>query len=301
MSLYNGIKIDTISSTLIYLSQRREINDLLDRFAMIDCNPARTPMEVNFANEVHAANIDPTEEQPVFEFPSLIGSLLWIARMTRPDIIFPVINLSAYTKQFKSFHVTAAKRILRYLKGTINFALRFTRSDDLASSSELVLHALSDADWGGDIATRKSTSGAVTKIFGSYIVGTCKKQEVVALSTTEAELIALTEAAKDVKSIYNILFEMHTVNDCPFTWPKNISIYVDNIAAQFIATNRVHNSRTRHIDIRYMFIRDLIEKLNVSVQRVESSENTSDIFTKALPYVTHILHRENLGVMLMPT
>ena len=304
MSLYGGIKINVFSSNFLMLSQQREIIDLIARFSMTDCNAVRTPMESNFANEVHTANVqmnnDPDFRPPVFDFSSAIGTLLWIARMTRPDILHAVITLSSYTKHFSAFHVTAVKRVIRYLKGTINYGLRFIRSDDLSTSNLLDIRTLCDADWGGDIETRRSCSGAVTTIFGSFVLATCKKQDIVALSTTEAELIALTEGTKDLKSVYNIIYEMHTAADCPFTWPEQLNVYTDNVAAQFIATQRVHNNRTRHIDIRYMFIRDLIEQMNVRVLRVESSSNTADIFTKALPYVTFIVHRAGLGVTPLP-
>ena len=143
-------------------------------------------------------------------------------------------------------------------------------------------------------------AGAVTKLYNCYISCTCRRQAVIALSTTEAELIALTEAAKDVKAILNFMKEIIKVELSPFTEIARTTISTDNIAAQFIANNRVFNNRTRHIDIRYMFIRDLMEEETINLDRIESANNTADIFTKALPFESFDIHRRNLGVVQRP-
>jgi hypothetical protein len=126
------------------------------------------------------------------------------------------------------------------------------------------------------------------------IVWRSKKQDVIALSTAESEIIAASETAKDVVMCVNFATQMKMYQTI------NAVINIDNIAAIFIANNRVNNSRTRHIDMRYMFIRDLIEKGIVRAQHVESKENVSDIFTKALCRELLAEHRASLGVAPLP-
>jgi hypothetical protein len=294
LSLYNGIKlVFSANRSSARLSQQREILALLDKFHMADCNPARTPMTTDFA----ALPRTDSDSVPVFDYPSLIGALLWIARMTRPDILFAVITLSAYMKTYTSAHVLAAKRIVRYLKGTVRFSLVFRSDPDFdPDSPNIFITSQSDADWGGDTVTRRSMSGAITKIDKCLIIATCKRQAIVALSTMEAELIALTEAARDHMSLRNFINDIINSNN-PIIRKLSIGkISTDNIATQFVAMNRIFNNRTRHIDIRYMFIRDQVEHKTLTIDRVDTTENTSDIFTKALSYDVFIVHRLGLGV-----
>jgi hypothetical protein len=295
LTLYNGIHI-RISSNIhtIRLSQQREINSLLRRFNMIDCNSARTPMLTDFNSPPRSE----TDTCPLFDYPSLIGALLWIARMTRPDILFAVITLSAFMKTFTNEHVMAAKRILRYLKSTIRYSLRFVHDPTYDLDSRTVqVTSQSDADWGGDTVTRRSMTGAITTMFNCVIITTCRRQPIVALSTMEAELIALTEAARDHMSLRNFIMDIIESNNPIITAINTGIIATDNIATQFVATNRIFNNRTRHIDIRYMYIRELVEQDIIQVTRVESRLNVSDVFTKPLSFDIFVSHRTALGVV----
>jgi hypothetical protein len=146
---------------------------------------------------------------------------------------------------------------------------------------ELHLESFSDADWGGDRATRRSTTGAVTLLFGNFIISSCRRQPTVALSTAEAELMALTDSAKDLLAVHNVMNEIATnVNEVSIVNPSIVN--VDNISTIFISENRVNNSRTRHIDIRYMFVRELIENNVLALRHVATENNMADMFTKAL-------------------
>ena len=296
LALYNGIFIQSSPCrTIIRLSQVREITALLHKFHMHDCNPARTPMVTDF----NAFPRTETETAPSFEYPSLIGALLWIARMTRPDILFAVIKLSAFMKTFTEAHVLAGKRILRYLKGTIDFIFLFKADPSYDPDTRTVsISSQSDADWGGDTVTRRSTSGAVTTFLNCVVVVTCRRQDITALSTTEAELIALTEAAKDWLSLFNFITDIVNSAHSPFDSISEGIIETDNIATQFVASNRTFNNRTRHIDMRYMFIRDLVEKQLLSIRYVPTLRNVPDIFTKPLAFDIFAQHRLALGVQL---
>ena len=236
-----------------------------------------------------------TNVNPAFDMASAIGSLLWIARMTRPDIFFAVIVLASFTTNFTPMHVIAVKRIMRYLKGTINYSLTFRRSTEFNGNIFPVL-GYSDADWGGDLATRRSTSGAVLFFFGSYLRSTCRKQELVALSTAESELYALTEITKDWKALHNNISDLSLFTKNEYVLQSPATVFVDNVAAQFMGSNRVNNNRTRHIDMRYMHIREYVESGSIRIEHVSSAENIADIFTKALPYDIFRIHRQSLGV-----
>ena len=150
LTLYNGISVDQLTSSSVFLCQTREVTELLRTCNMADCNPARTPMEVHFNSPPRTADyVLPNGILPI-EFASLIGSLLWIARMTRPDILFAVIFLSSYMKTHTEAHVTAAKRVLRYLQGTIHFGLLYDSANNtFTEANTFHIRTLSDADWGG--------------------------------------------------------------------------------------------------------------------------------------------------------
>ena len=210
--------------------------------------------------------------------------------MTRPDIYYAVITLSSFTHNFTAVHVTALKRIVRYLKGTITIGSIYFKNVafpvptvpanvprlaavPLPFELELHLESFSDADWGGDRATRRSTTGAVTLLFGNFIISSCRRQPTVALSTAEAELMALTDSAKDLLAVHNVLNEIAThVNEVSIVNPSIVN--VDNISTIFISENRVNNSRMRHIDIRYMFVRELIENNVLALCHVATERTT---------------------------
>ena len=278
LSLYNGIHIKQYSNFSFTLSQTRDIDDLLERYGLRDANPISTPMDSNFnTNEVPSTNTS-----PVFAFSSIIGSLLWIARMTRPDITFPVLVLASFTKNFTEQHVIAAKRILRYLKGTRDLCrtINCVLSHPISYPIILPIVSMSDSDWGGDLRTRRSHSGGITLLFKSYVCSTCRKQDFVTLSTCEAELVALMEVIKDTLGVLNILHEFGSMT--MFTVPRPITIYCDNISTQFVSSNRIFNGRTRHFDIRAMRIRETIESGQFIIEHIISRENIADMFTKIL-------------------
>jgi len=294
LKLYNGIKI-THGKNQICMSQTREITDLLERFNMTTCNGVRTPMETAFDTSAVPKSDD--HVNPNFDMASAIGSLLWLARMTRPDILYAVIVLASFTKFFTDVHVTAVKRIMRYLKLTIDYGLHVTQSS-FFNGSTLKVVQYSDADWGGDLATRRSTSGAVLFLLGSFISCTCRRQDLVAISTAESELYAFTEATKDWKAYFNLCSEICNLSKhIELNIPLPSPLLCDNTAAQFIAGNRVNNNRTRHIDMRDMRIRDLVDGKEIVIEHVPSEDNVSDIFTKALPYDLFQKHRESLTVV----
>ncbi|XP_073391793.1 secreted RxLR effector protein 161-like [Physcomitrium patens] len=185
-TMYLGAELKQNNSG-IWFDQENYINKLLHRFDMINCNPARTPM----SSSLH---LQADMNQPLIEetnYRSLIGGLLYTSMISRPDICFAENTLSRYTQHPQVAHLTAAKRVLRYLKGTANSGIFYPYDN------YLTLVSYADADYGRDIDTRRPISGLIHKLGKSPIEWSSKRQATVALSTTEAEYRVLSEAAKD--------------------------------------------------------------------------------------------------------
>jgi len=179
-------------------------------------------------------------------------------------------------------HMQAAKRILRYVKGTLAFGIHYY------SSKGFNLVGFSDSDWGGSVDDRKSTSGNCFT-FGSGLVSwSSKKQSIVSLSSTEAEYVAVTSAGTQALWLRKILEEIGEKQVQP------IVIFCDNTSTIKLAKNPVHHSRTKHFDLKYHFIRDLVQKKEVELRYIKTTEQLADIFTKAVAKVQFLMLRDRI-------
>lgn len=263
-----GIQI-TKSNGRIQLGQQKYIQQVLKRFNMLNCNAAKSPGDPNqklTEKTINAGN-DLTGKVP---FQELIGSLLYVAQITRPDISFCVNNVSRFNAKHSIEHWEAALRILKYLKGTADRVLVFK------AETKNKLHAYSDADYASEIDKRRSCSGFVVKFAGAAINWHSKRQEIVAVSSTEAEYIALSTTAKEMLYLNQFFFELTNVNIEP------TKIYVDNTSSINLAKNATYHDRTKHIDVRYHHLRDNIEKNKIAIEFVSTNENVADALTKSL-------------------
>ena len=208
------------------------------------------------------------DDMTKYPYRSLVGSLLYSALGTRPDIAFGVAQLSKFNANPGMKHWKMARRVLRYLKDTKNLGLTFSPGD-------LRVELFSDSDWGTNLDDRKSISGYVVRVSGGPVSWSSKTQKTVALSSCEAEFLALAEAAKEALWLRMILKEMAVEFDDPLV------IKVDNQAAIALSKNAVNHSRSKHIDIRYFRIRDEIEAGRIKVIYVETGRNISDLLTKS--------------------
>jgi hypothetical protein len=215
------------------------------------------------------ASVDETE------YRSIVGKLIFAAVVTRPDIMCAVGQLSQFNTNPSSKHLFAAKRVLRYLAGTMDLGIVYG-----PSSTRLV--GLSDADWGGNLDTRRSTTGFVIMLNGGAIAWRSKRQTTVALSTMEAEYMALTEAAKEIKWMRHFLFELGVAKKDGST-----VLRTDSEGAEALAKNPVNHSRAKHIDIKHHFIRDAILDKVIWIQHVPTDAMTADSLTKALGRQKH--------------
>ena len=275
----------------ISICQTAYIESLLERYGLANANPVSTPLDPNVDLDRREDDEDSKKgstDQVTAGFPALIGSLMYLAIGTRPDIAFAVTKLAQYTSKPTSTHWTAVKRIFRYLKGTKHFALTYGGSDPDVLNDEL--HIFCDADWGSN-RDRKSTSGYMITMAGGAIAWSSKKQNTVALSTAEAEYVSATHVAKQV------LWQRSLLRELGIHTPQTSTVFTDNQAAISIAHHPEHHAKTKHIDISLHFLRDLVRKGTLDLVYINTSHNPADIFTKGLPRQAHEVHTHAIGVL----
>ena len=203
-----------------------------------------------------------------------MGSLIYVMTATRPDLCYVVNLLSQHMANPTKAHLNLCIQVLKYLKGTISYELKYCKSD-----GGLKITGFCDSDWGSS-SDRRSTSGYCYFLNskGPLISWRSKKQrEVVALSSCEAEYVALTEAMKEANFLRQLWVDMTGEKR------KIVDLYADSKGAISLSKNPVHHKRTKHIDIRYHFIRSEIENGIVNLMYVPSTSNIADMFTKPLP------------------
>lgn len=259
------------------ITLRPYVEKLLKNFKMDSCNPCKLPIDVNHKSEI--IKINPTSNP----FRELIGSLQYLSLVARPDISIAVNFYSRFQENPDEQHFIGLKRVLRYLKGTIDYKLIFKQHN------VLTLQGFADADFANDQVDRKSISGYVFKLFGNTVSWSTKKQSTISLSTTEAELISLCTAAKEGVWIMNLLKELN------FEINK-FTLFEDNIPCIRIAEEPRQHQRIKHVDIKYMFIRDLIMKNQLELKHLSSSDQVADVMTKQLAYPSFIRHLSSMGL-----
>jgi hypothetical protein len=270
---------DRDSNTLL-LDQRQYIDRALHRFRMHDCHGSETPAAEAHLTKNESAVVDIQLKQI---YQEAVGSLLYAAISTRPDIIQAVVQVSKFNSNPTREHWTAVKRIMRYLRQHPNIPLVFT-GRSAGNMGQCLLDAYCDADWAGDHADRKSTSGVLVKFNGDPIVWQSKKQGAVALSTAEAEYYAITTAAQELKWIKQLLKEVlpHHASKSANKQNPVCTIYSDNRSAIQISSNNANHGRSKHIDIKYHFVRDDIVNNEYKLEWISSNDNPADMFTKPL-------------------
>lgn len=265
----------------IFLHQNGYIKRVLERFKMNEAKGVATPLETGHSlSKKETLNEKPIEGVPYAE---AIGSLLYCAMATRPDIAYTLSVLSKYTKEPRSLHWTGVKRVMRYLKATMNHGLIYKPVNDPK------IICFSDADYAGDQATRKSTSGIISFINTGPISFKAKQQECVALSTTEAEYMACAIGVKDLIWLRRFTEELGA--------PINQEAWLlcDNQGAIRLVKNPEFHERTKHIDIKFHFIREKYADGIFELRYVETDQQRADIFTKSLSADKHNYLRNEIG------
>ncbi|XP_031638169.1 secreted RxLR effector protein 161-like [Contarinia nasturtii] len=235
---------------------------------MNDANTISTPSDLNQKLSI-AMITDKDEENANIPYQEAVGSLLYLAQYTRPDIAFAVNDVSRFNSNFGQAHWTAVKRIMRYLKGTIGYKLRYTKNND-------EIHGFVDSDWASDIDKRRSCTGYVFRFSGGAITWNSKRQSTIALSTTEAEYMAATVAAQEAIWLKQFYQEYQRCN-------QPIMLFCDNKGAIDIAKNDSYRARSKHIDIKHHFIREKLNEKTISLQYLSTDQMVADSLTKAVP------------------
>ncbi|GAB1869619.1 Gag-pol polyprotein [Camponotus japonicus] len=283
-----GIKLERTKAGM-FLSQSAYMKNLLSRFKVDECKAAKTPMEVNPWKEQDNLNKENLEciieKKPYRE---LIGCLMYLMLTTRPDLSASVNYFSRFQSNATDLHWNGLKRILRYIRGTLNYGLFYRRS---GSGNDAALMGYADADWAGD-ADRKSTSGFLFRVYNATVLWATRKQTTVALSSTEAEYVALASAATELVWLQNLLRDFGVMFDGPTV------IFEDNQSCIHLLDKWKHR-RLKHIDVKYNFIRELFANKVIDVKYVPSKEQVADIFTKGLTGELFIKLRESLGITEM--
>lgn len=262
----------------IYICQKKYALDVLRRFGMIDCNSVSTPIVPGFkVSKEGGRSVDETY------YKQLVGSLMYLTA-TRPDMMFITCLLSRYMAKPMEIHLQAAKRALRYLKGTVNYGIHYKKG----INSELL--AFTDSDYAGDLDDRKSTSGYVFLMSSGAVSWCSKKQPIVTLSTTEAEFVAASVCACQGIWMKRILKELgHSNGGCT-------TVMCDNSSTIKVSKNPVMHGRSKHIDVRFHFLRNLTKNGTIELVHCGSQDQVADIMTKPLKLSAFLKLRELLGV-----
>ena len=216
-----------------------------------------------------------------------VSSLLWLLH-TRPDIAFAVSELSRYVVNPGPQHYAAIKRLLRYLKGTRVYGLLYSLSGTFPRQK---LEAFSDSDWAQDPDSRRSTTGYIIKLNGNTISTKSKRQASTALSSCEAETVAMGQAAQELIALRSTLEELGVPVEGP------CDLHCDNTGAIFFAKGGGQYSKMKHINLREHFLRELVQRGQILPRHINTANNPADIFTKALGPIKFRLHRDSLNVV----
>ncbi|XP_048498244.1 uncharacterized mitochondrial protein AtMg00810-like [Beta vulgaris subsp. vulgaris] len=264
----------------IFLCQQKYARDLLEKYGMVDCKPMSTPMEVN----ARLCSVEGKDLEDVTMYRQLVGSLIYLT-LSRPDIAYVVSAISRFMQKPMKRHLEAVRRILRYVKGTIYYGILY-RND-----KEFEVVGYCDADYAGDLDTRRSTTGYVFNL-GSGAVSWCsKRQPTVSLSSTEAEYRVAAMETQECVWLMQLLKDLHQPID------RGIKLCCDNQSAIRLAENPVFHAKTKHVEVHYHFVREKYLWGEIELEQVNTEDQVADIFTKGLRGPTFEKFQKQLGIM----
>lgn len=276
-----GISV-TRSAKGMFLSQRQYTLDILERAGMSACKPCSTPVDLH-----SKLSEDGPPVGDATQYRSLAGALQYLT-FTRPDIAFAVQQICLYMHDPREPHLSALKRILRYLQGTTTLGLTMCRS----SPTELVVYT--DADWAGCPDTRRSTSGYAVFLRDNLVSWSSKRQHTVSRSSAEAEYRAVANGVAEATWLRQLLLELQRP-------PRRATlVYCDNVSAVYLSSNPVQHQRTKHVEIDLHFVREKVALGHVRVTHVPTTSQCADVFTKGLPTSLFQEFRSSLTVSDAP-
>ena len=256
----------------LFLNQKEYLNKLIDKFSMRGAKPASLPLSsqllVNLKQKAKTEiEIKEMEGKP---YANAIGSVMYSMVCTRPDLAYSISVLSRFMGDPGKHHWTAMKWMLRYVAMTTGYGLKFKKNSDTVQVEGFV-----DADFAGDRVERKSTTSYIFLVSGNCISWKSQLQPIVALSSTESEYIAATEAIKEGLWIQGLLRELKV-------YQGKATVYTDSQSALYLCKNPMFHDRTKHIEVRYHFIREKVTHGLINIEKVPSAENPADMGTKVV-------------------
>jgi hypothetical protein len=252
----------------ITLKQTSYIKQMLQRYGMEDCRPTVTPAEGKLQRMPEGTG------KPDKTYMAMVGSMLYAATVTRPDISFAVQSLGRHLQATGPEHMVAAKRVLRYLAGTVDKGLTYSWD----GRGTPVLELWADSDWGSDTDTRRSTGAYISKLgCGGAISWSSRLQQSTALSSTEAEYMAACDAAKEAIYMRGLLANLG------FEQKGAAVVREDNQGCIALTSSAMLHQRTKHIAMRWHFTREKVQSGEINLQYVETSKQQADLLTKPLP------------------
>ncbi|CAA7016274.1 unnamed protein product [Microthlaspi erraticum] len=250
------------------LSQANYLRKVIENFRMSDAKSSLTPIGGHFK----LSSVKDDEEgvdTEVIPYASVVGSIMYAMVGSRPDLAYGIGLVSRFMSKPGHIHWEAVKWLLRYIKGSVDLCLRFTKQKDIQ------IQGFCDSDYSADLDRRRSISGYVFTVGGNVVSWRSSLQRVAALSTTEAEYISLTEAVKEAIWLKGLLADFGLKHGA-------VKVWCDSQSAICLSKNNVFHERTKHIAVKYHFIRDVIEDGEVEVLKVHTSRNPADILTKVV-------------------
>jgi hypothetical protein len=265
------------------MHQHKYALEILDRFEMNECKSVSNPCETN-------SKLEECSDEEIVDatmYKQLVGSLRYLCN-SRPDLCYAVGVVSKFMNEPRKSHLIAAKRILRYVKGTVNYGVLFPKHE---AKSAVKLVGYSDSDWCGDRIDRRSTSGYVFLLNGAAISWSSKKQPVTALSSCEAEYVAGSYAACQLIWLESLIMELK----CDLVKP--VQLLIDNQSAINLAKNPVSHGRSKHIETRFHFLREQVISGRIELLHCPTKEQLADGFTKAMKLDRFEDLRKCLGIV----
>ncbi|CAL8176000.1 unnamed protein product [Prunus armeniaca] len=276
LAYFLGLQVSYDSTGGIFVHQTKYAQELLNKAGMTNCKACPTPCKPH--NQVLRTEGQPLTDPTLYQ--SLVGALQYLT-FTMPDLSYSVNTVCQYMTTPTEAHFDLVKRILRYIQGTIQYGIHFT-------TGPWHLQAYSDADWAGDLNARRSTTGFVIFLGNNPISWQSKKQGSVSRSSTEAEYRALANTAVDLAWIRQVLLDLKVC------LPEPPTISCDNLSALSLSSNPIYHSRIKHLDIDFHFVRERVQRNDLTVQYIPIEEQLADVFTKGLHSPVFLSHCANM-------
>ena len=265
----------------IILSQSKYARDILSRVGMANCKAATTPLSATEKLSRYEGDFLSADDST--KYRSIVGALQYLT-LTRPDLAFSVNKVCQFLHVPTTIHWTSVKRILRYIKFTVEIGLKIPRKNSFLVS------AFSDADWAGSIDDRRSTGGFAVFFGSSLISWSARKQATVAWSSTEAKYKSMANATAEVIWLESLLAELGVSLRAP------PCLWCDNLGATYLSANPVFHARAKHIEIDFHFVRERVAQKQLQVRLIPYKDQLADGFTKALPIHKFEEFKHNLNL-----